>query len=214
MSWWELGESGYSGGNLALYRITCAFCEQAGNFVLEHHAEKQNLGSGKTLNFDTYKCGNCAGYVMVFWSANTSNSIHDYHVLPWPLETRRYPEHWPDDIGRYWLQARRNIEDENWDAAAVMARGALQMALRNKNARGNSLKQEIDDLAAKGILAPIMKEWADEIRLLGNESAHPEPTQTIDSQDARDIMGFLTYLLEYLYTFPHQIQQYRDRQTN
>ena len=124
----------------------------------------------------------------------------------------RPPEHWPDDIGRYWLQARRNIEDENWESAAVMARGALQAALKNKNASGNNLKQEIDDLAAKGILTPIMKECANQIRLLGNKSAHPETTQVIDSQDARDIVDFLTYLLEYLYTFPHRMQQYRDRQ--
>ena len=101
--------------------------------------------------------------------------------LPFPLDARNYPEEWPDEIGRYWLQARRNILSENWDAAAVMARSALQLALRNKNASGNSLKQEIDDLAEKGILAPIMKEWAEQIRLLGNESAHPDPATSYRS---------------------------------
>ena len=213
MSWWELGESGYSGGRLSLSGITCAFCMETGSFEIEHHAEKKKPNSGKTLNFDTYQCKNCAGYVMVLWSASEfSASIHDYHVLPWALDVRNYPEEWPDEVGRYWLQARRNILSENWDAVAVMARSALQLALRNKNASGNSLKQEIDDLAEKGILAPIMKEWADQIRLLGNESAHPDPAQVIDPQDARDIVEFLRFLLEYLYTFPHQIQQYRNRQ--
>ena len=213
MSWWELGESGYNGRNLGLFRITCSFCMETGSFEIEHHAEKRKPNSGKTLNFDTYKCENCAGYVMVLWSANESGAgIHDYRVLPWPLDVRNYPEEWPDEIGRYWLQARRNILSENWDAAAVMARSALQLALRNKNASGNNLKQEIDDLVANGILAPIMKEWADQIRLLGNESAHPDPVQVIDPQDARDVVEFLRFLLEYLYTFPHQIQQYRNRQ--
>ena len=212
MSWWELGESGYSGGSLGLSGITCAFCMETGSFQIEHHAEKRKPNSGKILNFDTYKCENCAGYVMVIWSANRSRSIHDYYVLPYPLETTKYPEHWPDEIGRYWLQARRNIQSENWDAAAIMARSALQAALRDKNANGSTLKQEIDDLAAKGILAPIMKEWANQIRLLGNESAHPNPAQVIDPQDARDIMEFLNFLLEYLYTFPYKIQQYQERQ--
>ena len=138
--------------------------------------------------------------------------MHDYKVLPWPLEIRSYPEHWPDGIGRFWLQAQKNILDENWDAAVVMARSALQIALRDNNASGNSLKQEIDDLAANGILAPIMKEWADQIRLLGNEAAHPDPEEdSIDPQDAHDIVEFLNFLLEYLYTFPHKIQQYQER---
>ena len=212
-SWWQLGESGFSGKQLGLYRITCAFCMETGNFELDHHAEKKKPNSGKTLNFDTYKCGNCAGYVMVFWSASEfSASLHDYKVLPWPLEIRSYPEHWPDGIGRFWLQAQKNILDENWDAAVVMARSALQIALRDNNASGNSLKQEIDDLAANGILAPIMKEWADQIRLLGNEAAHPDPEEdSIDPQDAHDIVEFLNFLLEYLYTFPHKIQQYQER---
>ena len=138
--------------------------------------------------------------------------MHDYKVLPWPLKAGDYPEPWPDEIGKFWVQAQANLQNEYWDAAALMARSALQAAVRNKNASGNSLKQEIDDLAAKGILAPIMKEWADQIRLLGNESAHPDPAQVIDPQDARDIVKFLTFLLEYLYTFPYQIQQYRNRQ--
>ena len=38
-----------------------------------------------------------------------------------------------------------------------------------------------------------MKEWADQIRLLGNESAHPDPAQVIDSQDARDVVEFLNF---------------------
>ena len=54
-----------------------------------------------------------------------------------------------------------------------MARSALQAVLRDRGAQGKSLKEEIDDLAAGGILPPHMKEWAHELRALGNESAHP-----------------------------------------
>ena len=67
---------------------------------------------------------------MVLWSSIEAGAgLHDYRVLPWPLKTSSYPEYWPAVVGRYWLQAQRNIQDENWDAAAVMARSALQAAL-------------------------------------------------------------------------------------
>ena len=57
-----------------------------------------------------------------------------------------------------------------------------------------------------------MKEWANELRELGNESAHPQPDQTAtDRNDARDVVNFLNFLLEYLYTLPKQIRDYRDR---
>jgi hypothetical protein len=217
-SWWSLGEySGYPGNTLAVYRIACPFCEEEGNFRNAFHAEKKKANNSKTLNFDTLECGNCKGNVMVLWSASSSHShtsggLHDYKVLPWPLKLKKWPSDWPDSVGRYWLQAKRSLTAENWDAAALMARSALQCALRDQNATGKSLKAEIDDLSSKGLLPPIMKEWAHNLRELGNESAHPDPNAAqTSSGDATDIIQFLDYLLEYLYTLPKQIESYRKR---
>jgi hypothetical protein len=39
-------------------------------------------------------------------------------------------------------------------------------------ASGCNLKDQINDLVDKGILHPLMKDWADEVRILANESAH------------------------------------------
>jgi hypothetical protein len=215
-SWWQLGEgSGQHGAKLAVYQIVCAFCLERGNFKTVFHAEKKKPNGSKVLNFDTLECGNCSGYVLVLWSATQSlgsQGLHDYHVLPWPLRVDRYPDHWPEAVGRYWLQAQRNLADENWDAAALMARSALQVAMREHKANGKTLKQEVDDLARKGILPPLMKEWSDNVRELGNDSAHPDPAAAATSQqDARDVVRFLRFLLEYLYNLPHDIAEYRKR---
>lgn len=215
-SLWQLGEgSGYDGEELALYRITCPFCMEQGNFRFEYRAQKKKPNSSKRLNFDTLECGNCRGYVMVLWSTSElsfGDGLHDFRVLPQAKKFEKYPEHWPEAVGRYWLQAKRNIRDENWDAAALMARSSLQVTLREKQASGKSLKQEIDDLASKGILPPIMKDWANNVRELGNDSAHPHPLQApTNPQDAQDIVKFLDFLLEYLYSLPHQIDEYRKR---
>jgi hypothetical protein len=117
-SWWTLGEwSGYDGTKLAMYRITCPFCMEEGKFSSEYHATKKQPNGDKVLNFDTLKCGNCSAFVQVFWSAG--NQLHDYRVQPWPLKYEKAPEHYPEAIGRFWLQAKRNLKDRNWDAAAV-----------------------------------------------------------------------------------------------
>lgn len=215
-NWWDLGEAyGYHGDELAVYKITCPFCMECGNFKTAYHAEKKHQRNRKVLNFDTLECGNCKGYVMVLWSASSrggSQGLHGYHVLPWPLTLERYPEHWPETAGRYWLQAKRNLRDENWDAAALMARSSLQFAVRDHKAEGQGLKAEIKDLAKKGILPPLMKDWSDNVKELGDVTAHPEPNQkATDSEDAKDVIRFLDFLLEYLYTLPHQIKVYRQR---
>ena len=215
-SWWDLGEhSGYRGNELAIYQIECPFCHEKGKFETAFHAEKKKPNSDKALNFDTLKCANCAGFVMVLWSATEGSfggTLHDYRVLPYPLRINAAPPHWPEAVQRYWVQAQRNLQDENWDAAALMARSALQVALRESKAQGKTLKDEIDDLATKGILPPLMQDWSDNVRELGNVSAHPQPGQPgTAGEDARDIVQFLNFLLKYLYTLPKRIEDYRSR---
>ena len=159
-SWWELGEWSENRGNdLSTRNIECPFCGEKGNYSTEYHAQKKKPNSSKELNHDTLKCGSCSSYVMVLWSAD--GNLHSYKVLPWPLnKITKYPEGWPEVVGRYWIQAKRNIKDESQDASALMARSSLQIALRDQNANGKNLKQEINDFAEKGILPKIMQEWA------------------------------------------------------
>src|SRR5260370_40530107 len=157
-SWWELGEwSGNSGNTLEVSRLTCPFCEEEGNFALAHHAEKQKANSTKKLNFDLYQCKNCMSYVHVFWSAAEhaiGHSLYDFMVLPWPLGKKQPSENWPPDVQNYWAQAHQSLRVETWDAAALMARGAVQAAMRDKGSAAKDLYTEIENLAAKGDLPP------------------------------------------------------------
>lgn len=217
MSWWSLGEPGQNWGstfNPGL--ITCPFCEEMGNFTQVFTAHKKKANSTKAIHFDTYRCQNCMGHVQVMWSTDEQfNQRYDFRVQPWPIASKAKPSHnWPDQISRFWIQAKDAVVRENWDAAAVMARSALQAALREQNATGNNLKSEIEDLANRGILPPVMKEWSDELRLIGNESAHPVPNSSAaNPDDIKDAVEFLDYLLQYLYDLPKGISNYRARKT-
>jgi Domain of unknown function (DUF4145) len=207
--------SGYSGDELALWRITCGFCNERGNFEPVHHLERKNSTTGKKLNYDTFKCSSCGNLTMVYWSASVmggSHGMHDYRTVPWAREVTSFPDHWPKDVGRYWLQARRSLDGKNWDAAVLMARSAVQLVARLQNAAGKNLKEEIDDLTKKGLLPPVMREWSHEVRALGNDSAHPTPgDEGPTAKDARDIVDFLGMLLTMVYNLPHDIAEYRAR---
>jgi len=215
-SWWTLGEhSGQWGKSLATYQIECAFCGESGNYAVEHHAEKKKPNGHKVLNFDTLKCGNCGGYVLVMWSASEhgpQQGLHDYVRVPWPKGVGDGSENWPDTVKRMWRQAHDSLNNENYDAAAVMARSALQAVMRSQKAKGKDLYGEIEDLAAKGIIPTIIKDWAHEVRQLAKPAAHPdEDEDETSSEDAEDIVKFLDYLLEYTYDVPARIKKYRAR---
>jgi hypothetical protein len=216
-SWWELGEgSGFSGDKMDPWRLTCAFCGEKGHFLLKFHGEKRKSNSSKRLNFDVYQCTNCMAFVHVIWSAaEFSNSIYAYTAMPLPIGKLEPSTIWPDAVQRFWIQAHESLRVENWDAAVVMARSALQAAMRDKNAVGGNLKAEIKDLASKGTLHPMMQDWSTEVRELGNDSAHPLPDAApTNPQDARDVVQFLDFLLFYLHDFPKQISDYRERRNS
>jgi len=222
-SWWELGEGmGFPGSELDVWRLTCAFCGEKGHFSMVFHAEKKKPNSTKCLNFDVYKCTNCAGFVHVLWSAGEflqgpgMRGLYSYQVLPWPLAGKPEPsKNLPEGMKRFWVQAHDSLRAENWDAANVMARSALQFVVRERGAKEAKLRDQIDDLAAQGILHPLMREWAHEVRLLANESAHPDAPTPLEPvpQDAKDIVNFLDFLLLYLYDLPQQIAAYRKRKS-
>jgi hypothetical protein len=218
MDWWDLGEwTGRPGHVLAMHEIPCAFCSSVGNFGVVNHLERAKANDArKVLNYDTLQCGNCGNYMFAFWSAGRhshgSGASHDYKVLPWQQSTTTFPKHWPPDVGNYWMEARRSIEGKNWTAAGLMARSAIQLVARAHGATGKNLKEEIDDLATKGKLLPIMQEWAHEVRVLANEGTHPKPGTTgTDEKDAKDVVEYLGFFMQVMYNLPHQIEQYRAR---
>src|SRR5712692_3486042 len=144
-SWWELGEgSGFQGDQPELWRIECPFCGEKGNFASAFHAEKKKPNSNKRLNFDVYKCWNCAGYVHVLWSASEhgfSHGLYGMRVMPWPMDAKpESSENWPEGVKRFWIQAHHSLTHENWDAANVMARSAVQFVVREKKAKEGRLK--------------------------------------------------------------------------
>nr|WP_273545369.1 DUF4145 domain-containing protein [Sinorhizobium medicae] len=211
VSWWNTGEGSGSqtyNGKPRIDLVTCGFCGEAGKFEFAQKLEKKN-STGKILHYDTLKCEQCGNYTFAFWSIGDSG-LQGIHQLPYLRKTTRWPDYWPADVGRYWLQAKRNVEASNWDAAALMARSAVQLAIRHAGASGKSLFGEINDLGSKGLLPPIMVEWAHEVRELGNENAHPTPDAAgTTSKDAIAVVEYLSMLLKILFDLPHQIASRR-----
>ncbi|HOD17742.1 MAG TPA: DUF4145 domain-containing protein [Candidatus Cloacimonadota bacterium] len=217
-SWWHFGDwSGLRGNQLELNIITCPFCEAIGVCSVIYHIEKVKPNGKKKLNYEVLQCGNCGNYNMVFWSANehsisSRHSLYNYLMIPYPLRIDNQRPEWPTDVFKYWSQAHSNLRLENYEAAATMARSTLQIALRSCNAQGKDLKEEINDLSDKGILPVIMKDWSHSLRMLGNDTAHPQPGDELNPADVKDVIKFIDFLLEYLFTLPNNISEYRKRQ--
>ncbi len=82
-----------------------------------------------------------------------------------------------------------------------MFRKSLEASLKAIGSGGRaSLEKRINDLPLETGVTPAMKEWAHQIRVLGNDAAHEEDPFTREDADA--LQAFTELFLTYAFTLP------------
>ena len=110
------------------------------------------------------------------------------------------PQHTPDNAKSFYLQGMDNIA-RNFDAAGTMFRKSLDAALKKLDPSGKgTLEKRINCLPPETGVTPAMKEWAHEIRHLGNDAAHDEDPFT--ETEAKSLQSFTELFLTYAFTLP------------
>jgi Domain of unknown function (DUF4145) len=124
----------------------------------------------------------------------------------WPTGMEeKAPEHVPQNIERFYIQGMDNLSRKNWDAAGTMFRKALDTSLKRLDPSGKgTLQKRIDNLPSAHGVTPAMKQWAHEIRELGNDAAHEEDPFTGD--EATTLQAFTELFLTYTFTLPGMLE--------
>jgi hypothetical protein len=68
----------------------------------------------------------------------------------------------------------------------------------------------LDEMKNDGLIEGRLLEWAQGLRVLGNDAAH-FTGQPVSSQDARDALTLAEALMDYMYVFSGQFEQFRAR---
>jgi hypothetical protein len=66
------------------------------------------------------------------------------------------------------------------------------------------LVKQIDELAERGLITEPLRQFAHEVRLEGNDGAHPDPDGLSDvtEKDADDIIEFTREYMHHVYVMP------------
>jgi hypothetical protein len=124
----------------------------------------------------------------------------------WPVgEPATIPEHLPETVAKAFRSAETNYRmPDGEDAAAMLYRRAIDVAIREKHPEIKGLLAvRIAKLVDAGLLPPAMKDWADQIRLIGNDGAHEPDGVTVE--DLTPMRGFTEAFLRYFMTIPFEV---------
>lgn len=127
------------------------------------------------------------------------------HPLPSPTD-KRIPQSIREDLD----EAKNDFAIGSWRSCATMARRAIQSAGRDKKATKGKLQDEINDLAKKGVITQDLKDWADNVRWVGNDAAHPDSPK-VEKEDAKDVLKLAEQFLHVVYVAPAIAQELRTK---
>ena len=183
-----------------------------------------------------FACAKCKGGVVQHLSMKAYNQdelqnphkadgvVEDYDwkvIKRYPKQPPvKAPEHTPDNIANFFRQARHSYQTAiahmgreapvGFDSSVIMCRKVLETSCKHIHPKGSgNLKKRIDTLADQHIITPAIKDWATEIRGIGNETAHEEAP--INKRTATDIINFTEMFLMYIFTLPGQLAERRQQ---
>lgn len=137
-------------------------------------------------------CNYCQNPVLV------KNNGEEIYPRPFPSPTdSRIPDPMKQDL----IEAKLCFCIEAYRACAVMARRTMQNACIDKGATNKTLVDQIKELQTTGIITKDIKEWADVVRWIGNDAAHPNKDD-VEKEDAEDILSLAEQFLQVLYVAP------------
>lgn len=93
--------------------------------------------------------------------------------------------------------------------ATLVLRRVIQLITRGKGASGGNLAEEINSLD----IPQELKDIAHSSRLIGNEAAHPNPSdwERIEATDVALLIDLITQMIQQLYVIPGQAKQLLKR---
>lgn len=118
----------------------------------------------------------------------------------------------PATIRPSFEEAATCFRAKAYTATTIMCRKTLEGICQAHDVRERTLDAALTKLRDNGTIDARLYEWADELRLFGNDAAH-DVTVTIDAADARDILEFTRALVEYVFTFRERFQEFKTRRS-
>lgn len=163
--------------------------------------------------YQLWVCGSCELPACSISSATLSGAGHNLHELsgffPVP-ESVSAPYGVPENIANVFRSAKRYLQqgrDADYEGACIMARRGIELAVNELGAEGKNLFQKIENLEAKRLIPPAMRDWAHHLREIGNEGAHGNAAS---QNDAMQAVYFAEMLFTYLYSLPRKMAEYRQ----
>lgn len=119
----------------------------------------------------------------------------------------------PDGFRAAWEEAQSCFKARAYTATAVTVRRALKRPVPTRVSASARWRRVLKELEARGKIDGMLPEWANLLRLVGNEGAH-YTDRVVTREDADDALAFSEALLDHLYVLRQRFEDFKARRRN
>jgi len=160
--------------------------------------------------YSLLKCPRCSAPFLVQQGEDIFGDGWNAPDRLFPPEVQALGNSVPRSIQAAFEEARKCLRARAFTAAAMMCRKTLEGVCAAHDAKNMTLAAALNKLQDQGTIDKRLFEWADALRIFGNEAAH-DVEVTIEGLDASDMMDFTRALVEYVFTFQDRFQSFKKR---
>ena len=130
----------------------------------------------------------------------------------WPTPERVLSDAVPESLRQEHAEARACFNARAYTATVVMVRRTLEGVCSDHEVTKKPLYAALEEMRSSGLIEGRLFEWAQELRVLGNDAAH-FTGRVVSSQDAEDALSLAEALMDYMYVFSAQFDKFRMRRS-
>lgn len=165
--------------------------------------------SGEVARFILAKCPRCHSPLLLSQRQISPNT--------WSDPSRIYPQYeyqpsWdvPEPIRETFEEGLTSYRAGAHTPTVIMCRKTLEGVAEDHGIEERTLVNSLKKMRDDGVIENRLYEWADELRLAGNEAAHDVEVR-FSQKDATNVVEFTHAILEYVYTFRKKFEEFRAR---
>jgi Domain of unknown function (DUF4145) len=187
----------------------CKDCNKKVDGVMHGSYSYHDSADGPPRKITLLNCPRCQHAIVT----EEIEQWHDMWSTPktvYPIELSGLSEEIPEVLRNSFNEATSCFNARSFNASAIMCRRTLEGLCSELGIKGHNLNQSLNTLAHEGFIEGSITEWADALRIAGNEAAH-DVSCNISSLDAQNILEFTEALLDYVYVFKRKFEAFKKR---
>ncbi len=157
------------------------------------------------ISHDIFACAYCNRTVILEKQKKHNQWQHVQSFPEGPV--MEVPRYLPENVEDFFIQGIKSLP-ENPDAAGAMFRKTLEASLNHlmpEHLKDKSIYQQIQRAVEQNYISDELGEWADIIRIDGNEATHS--AEPFDVDQAEILKQFTEIFLSQIFTLPQLVRK-------